>query len=458
MQKNKKGEIEIKMLIIKGLAALVHEYNIELLGSTISQTGERFISQGNLYNKGARFFLDLILEHTSEIILEPKGGKYGYKVLYVTKDPAIIKDIDFFFGTPYYSNILKNILKEKERIASLERREKDLERREKKLFKTGTFKKSAHLTEQTLKYINPNEKTPNLWDILKPSTREEIKERGKDERLIVEGISLTVSENKLIDSFCKILHEQSENENEKSDLYYMGRDDLSIEIPFGDRKDKAPGLKITLFHIAKEYTGSLTPSGKDLSNTYQILVGLAQKDFLLKYTETIKKPNGGGYHVKEIEGFKRLISIVHETNKDLNERYVLINKTTEIIVYLNPIFRRQIDSKFIIIPNDINKRTALAYGSKQISESTIKLRDMLLLQIGNKNSSHEIGLEKLLFKVCPKDMRSKQKPRAKKSLQTAIETNKKLGLITGFETKPDQKGELKIIFQMNKDWIHKAPA
>jgi hypothetical protein len=331
----------------------------------------------------------------------------------------------------------------------LEKREKALARREKEE-KKGKFKRSGHLTDQILKYNYPKDKQPSLFDILHTDTIKDIEIAGVERSEIVEGIKLSSSETKVIDCLCKLLHENSQTLEAKKEDYYSGNIGYELVDYGGDKNTPAPKLSFTLYELTKEYKGGETISGKDVENVKQIIKDLNSKRFLIKYTETTKGKKGE-WIKKEYEAFRRLIDVDLATLSygvgDI-ENY----KKTETVIVLNPIFRRQINSKFILYPNDLNRRTIIAYGSHNISEATLRLREYLMREFSSKRYTPEISLDKLYYQLSEKWMKESRKKKVKEYTEKALETVTALGLLLSYEIKPASTGEPKIVFTLNKEW------
>ena len=316
--------------------------------------------------------------------------------------------------------------------------------------KKGKFKRSGHLTDQILKYNYPKLKQPSLFDSLDKATKEEIEVAGIEREEIAEGIKLTPAETKVIDSLCKLLHENSYNESPKDPAYYTGN--LTPEIvEYKKERTPAPKLAFTIYELAKEYKGGEAVSGKDLENVSNVLHELSKKQFLLRYKEeTIKK--GGGKIVKELEMFQKIIELPLFRMREYSKEGVEVSKTEETVVILHPVFRRQIDSKFLLYPNDITKRTAIAYGSHNISEVTLRLRDYLMREHSSKRYDPEIKLDRLYYQLAEKWMNESRKKKVKEYTDKALETVIALGLLESYEIKTASNGEPKIVFHLNKNW------
>jgi len=317
----------------------------------------------------------------------------------------------------------------------------------------GKYKKPGHLTDQTLKYNYPKDSNPqlNMFDSLQGKTLKDIEVAGVEVAQIVEGIKLTPSETKVIDSLCKLLHHSSQNLDAKKDSYYSGNMDYELVEYGGDKNTPAPKLAFTLYELTKEYKGGDYVAGKDIENIKQILKELDNKRFLLSYVETTTKKDGGRIE-KKIEDFRKLIHILKISQTEYNKEDIELSKKEETVIVLNPIFRRQIDSKFILYPNDINRRTIIAYGSHNLSELALRLRDYLMRELSSKRYQPEINLERLYYLLAEKWMKESRKKKVKEYTEKAIETVKALGLLLSYEIKTASTGEPKVVFTLNKDW------
>ena len=228
-------------------------------------------------------------------------------------------------------------------------------------------------------------------------------------------------------------------------LYFKPVKTLSSGLP------ASPKLAFSLYELTKEYKGGENIGGKDIENVKQILTELDSKSFLLSYVETSKKTDGGRIE-KKIEDFRKLIHIVKISETEYNKEDIELSKKEETVILLNPIFRRQIDSKFILYPNDINRRTIIAYGSHNLSDITLRLRDYLIRELSSKRYTPEIRLDKLYYLLAERWMRESRKRKVKEYTEKALQTVTALGLLLTYEIKTASTGEPKVIFNLNKDW------
>lgn len=318
----------------------------------------------------------------------------------------------------------------------------------------GKFKKSGHLVDEQLKYSYPKDGNSqlSLFSQLRPDTREVMALYPKVEaKNIVEGIRLTPAEDRVVDCLCKLLDKKSQNVDPKNNTYFTGNSESKIVNNYGPEPTLAPGLAFTLYEITKEYKGGEAIGGKDTANVMSILTALDTKKYLIRHTEKRFNKATKDWKKREIEGFQKLIDILKVTETTgLGEREH--SKETDFIILLNPIFRGQIDSKFILYPNDIHKRTMIAYGSWNISDIALRLRDYLVREISSKRYKREVYLDRLYYIVAEKWMNESRKGKVKEYLQKAIETCEALGIIESYETKTGATGEPLIVFHLNKDW------
>jgi hypothetical protein len=319
--------------------------------------------------------------------------------------------------------------------------------------KGGKFPRAGHLTDQILKYNYPKDKGSQLpiFEDLQEGTKKDIEIAGVEVAEVVEGIKLSPSETKVIDCLCKLLHETSQTSDAGKEDYYSGNIGYELVEYGGDKNTPAPKLAFTLYELTREYKGGEYVAGKDIENIKQILTELDSKRFLLSYVETTKKKDGGRIE-RKIEDFRKLIHIVKISQTEYNREDIELSKKEETVILLNPIFRRQIDSKFILYPNDINRRTIIAYGSHNLSDIALRLRDYLMKEHALKRYNPQIGLDRLYYLLAEKWMKESRKKKVKEYTEKALNTVKALGLLTSYEILTGSTGEPKVVFSLNKDW------
>jgi hypothetical protein len=336
----------------------------------------------------------------------------------------------------------------------------------------GKFKHSRHLTNQKLKYNYPKDSNPQLsiYDILEPETREEIK-TAKDISELVEGIKLTPAQDKVLLCLCKLLHEKSQTTDPDKKDYYTGnmppvpvsnygskkakeydiRKETPKEIAVLNKTIDAPKLAFTLYELTREYKGGEYVSGKDIDNVRAILKELDNKQFLLSYIEIIFKKDGGWIE-RKIEGFKKLIDIYKLSETEYGRTDIEPSRREETVITLNPIFRHQIDTNFILYPTDINRRTIIAHGSHDVSEITLRLRDYLMKELSYKHYEPEMNMERLYYMLSEKWMKEGRKKKVREYTEKAVDTCKALGLLISYEITTGASGQDKVVFHINRDW------
>jgi hypothetical protein len=318
---------------------------------------------------------------------------------------------------------------------------------------SAPFRTSGHLTDQILKPGKNFAEQLTIFDQLRTETKADLKKHDIERDETIEGIQLSAYEKKLVDSLCKILHDNSQTvDPQKRDFYTGEGNEIRKYLNSGDN-EVIPRLYVTLFELTKEYSGKNTPSGKDIQNTLKILEDLNDRKFLIRYRETEYKEKGRKT-VKEIEGVRPLLYVDKAILRDFDAKGEEEYRSEKIVIQLNPIFRRHIDRKFIVYPGDIQKRMIEAYGNRRVSECAINLRDYLAREVSNKRYTPEIGYTKALKQFDPKSMKSNRKKNAKRNLEKAIETAQNLHLVKSHKVVKGATGEDKIVFELNKNWIN----
>jgi len=337
--------------------------------------------------------------------------------------------------------------------------------------KVGRYNKAGHLVDQILKYDYPKDKKnnktiqPELFDLWEDNKKEvERLMESKDIELEagyskIEGLNnLSAPELKIVDCLCLLLHKKSQISDPTAPDYYTGDKGYEVE-PYNFKVNNelvksstpAPNLSLTYYELAKIYYGGEVKGGRDLNDLRLSLLDLSDKKFLINYSEKVKDKKSGEYNKIEIQTIRPLIYVDrYVLSKGVND--IEESKKTTFIITLHPIFRRQIDSKFISYPEDITKRTMLAYGSSNISDITIKLREDLMREKSQKVYTYKIYQSKLFYKVAEKYMRQSRKKLVKRYLDKSIETVKKLGLLQSLEIITGSTGEPLYIFNINKDF------
>lgn len=321
----------------------------------------------------------------------------------------------------------------------------------------GTFQISAHLHQQQLRYVDGEKHQLELFDNLPDQIQNDIEEGGViPEDGVFSGIDLTATETIIVNAISKLLYKNSETSDPDSPRYFTGS---GTTVRNYGRTSTAtiPEIEVSVYDIATAMYPSEKPSGKQLQNIKNTLIKLSEKPFLIKYKEVVKTNKKKGteiidyiteyaplYTLKKVERFEGKDGKVEE----------LIGKRTVLV--LHPIFNRQIDGKYVLMPNDITERTAEAHGGKKIPLATIKLRDWALDKISIPNAPKEnvpIGEKKLLYLVDSNSMNRSKKTRADKNLKKAIETCIDMGIILSYRKAPAPSiGGIKYLFNLNKDY------
>jgi hypothetical protein len=447
-----------KIKAIDYLKEIAKKHDLLFPDSNKPEEKKRLLEDHNRRKKATNKALKLVsrvdIDIVEEGIYEPKNQtlKKEYcvltKIICKSSDPEdqVFTEVTLGSGINFFlSYTIDQILQER----------LDNYRTETEKKKKAQYKRSGHLVDQRLQFNYPKDSNRQLsiFDSLTEVTKEKIKTRGiwvVSE--VVIGIKLTGSESKVIDSLCKLFHKKSESTFKPTDEgYYLGNVDTYDIFPYGGEDEIAPRLGFTLYELCKEYKGEDKVGGKDIENVKNILYELDKKEFLIRH-EAQAKTKGGGKKVRTIEEVQKLIKILSYKEEEFNEHGEEISRKQDMIISLNSIFRYQIDTWFIPTPDDINERTILAYGSHNVSEPAITLRDYLMRELARTRYTPQIRLEKLYYLLSEKMMKESRKNLVKQKTQKALETVIALGLLESYEIKPGATGEQIVYFKLNKDW------
>ena len=121
---------------------------------------------------------------------------------------------------------------------------------------------------------------------------------------------------------------------------------------------------------------------------------------------------------------------------------------------MNPIFRDQIDTKFIEFPEDTNRRLVIAAGGhKKVTTSMNILMEYMLREMSAKRYRAEINEENLPYVIgLEKYVKEKRKKLLQERIEKDIQAIINIGIILNAEKKPNKIGGMKWIFQLNKEY------
>ena len=361
--------------------------------------------------------------------------------------------VQHYLTVPSISLCAYNVIyKEKPFLPFLKKPKKNIKAKKAKAM-IMPYLKAGHLVDQQLKYNYPPDKTGqiSLFESLQDQTQRKISAAGVEQKTIIEGIRLTPSETKVIDSLCKLLNLKSQTIDPDAEDYFAGN--IQIEhMMYGGKKTVKPKVLVSLHEITREYRGGDAPGGKEMANVKTILTGLEKKHFLIRYLQNSRLSNGN-QRGQILESFQPLIRILKYIDAETDTSGQEVSRTEQMVVALNPIFADQIKSKFIEYPGDINRRTIIAYGSHNLSEAAIRLRDHLMREKSSKRFKPEMLQERLYYFLCEKWMQEGRRKKVIEYTEKALETVTALGLITKHEVVETRAGQgKKVIFHIDKDW------
>lgn len=278
----------------------------------------------------------------------------------------------------------------------------------------------------------------------------------KEEKIVL-GIRLSVSEDRILNSILKLLHDKSDR-NLGSENFFKGN--LPAEKDrYGGQMVDFPVLSFSPSELYKEYIGKNDYSGAEAIHVKDTLINLASKNFLFIYKRH-KFDEKGNELIDRIEEYRPLLQIRQYYENITPEEDLELDNTKNgsekgtIVVSLNHIFIDQIDTKFIEYPSDINQRTVIASGGvRNVTQSNTIIRDYFLREISNGHSYCEINNDKLPYILgLDNFIKSGKKQRIEKKVNDSINFALKLKIITGFEIIDGSQGQSKYKFYLNKNF------
>lgn len=329
--------------------------------------------------------------------------------------------------------------------------------------KTRKIRHAGHFVDQKLKY-STLDKQPSLFDMVSAETKEKMAVRNVEIR--TEGIRLSPPQDKLMNALMRLLHEKSENKNEKSEQFYSGNEESQL-VPYGGsgQKSKSAVLRLSPAELYKAYLDSEDYSGDEIKFIKSVLHDTEQQKFLIIYERKYEIVGEKGRKEKRrdrIEAFQSLFKIIsffegltEEERKGLDQGDERIRESRgELIIAINPLLTDQINSKYVEYPEDINRRTVIAAGGHRlVTESIIALRDYMLREISAGRKTSEINEEKLVFLLkLDNYVKSNRKSRIQDRIKSAIQSVKNLGLIKDYEKIIGASGQWKYVFGLNPDF------
>ena len=257
--------------------------------------------------------------------------------------------------------------------------------------------------------------------------------------------SLNATRKKLLDVLALLLHKKSQTNDPGMENFYAGNVLPHKFLPYGPQRHSYlfPCISSSYYEIAREYyIGKI--SGKHICQVKNALKELSENKVFFSYIERSKKEGDN-----LIESYAPLIAL-KETE----------GKTGRIEIIFDPIFRSQIDKKWITVPIDIVRRTSEAYGDQRVSRVTLALRNYLLRVLSGgkkhlkklKKEDHEVGLQKLYRILSPNEMAKSRKGKIGREFYQGVEVMKRMGILLEYSEADGKLGK-KAVFKMNWEWI-----
>jgi hypothetical protein len=322
---------------------------------------------------------------------------------------------------------------------------------------TEIFRSGGHMRDMMLAKSDEKQTEP-IYNLLRQETKEQIQKKSVTMEFINQKgakIELNGSEWKLVDVLCELLFEQSINNKDPKDVDFYCSRHGEYTIPYGSINAPSERLILSLYEVTKKYKGDVRVSGKDIKTVEKILwewENNIEKRVLIRYVREYTRPDKKKV-VHRIETYQPLILIGKEDMTIYNEAGVPIEEQKDTIIFLNPIFRDQIETKYVNYPVGITKRMIEAYGKHDSPEIVFKLRDYLARELSSKRFRCEIGLEKLYWQLSEKWAQEGRKKLIHSYFERGVDTCQKIGLLKTYTIERNKNGEPKVVFFLNEQWL-----
>lgn len=310
------------------------------------------------------------------------------------------------------------------------------------------FKMSGHLIDAKL-----SREIEAKFNALASETRNII----ESEIEVSPGFNLTPAQDKLLYIIAELLHEVSEHRDSNAENYYGGN------MPIVAKNDKKYiGLGVPRVEIYRKWHGGRDYPGRVVRFVDKVISELASKNFPINYYRFKKIEASEELETDVMKLYEPIFKLI-EFYPNLKTREVdalrdgnLPGGKSKIIFALNPIFKHEIENKFLLFPKDIFKRLAEASGGKnKATSSTNLLLQYCMRELSSKKNRKRPGYfeitEEKLIKVLRLDKYKKQ-GRAKllnARINEDITILKNLKLIKTAKRVPGKTGALKWCITLN---------
>ena len=177
---------------------------------------------------------------------------------------------------------------------------------------------------------------------------------------IISSINLDATEDRHIHVMCQLLHELSENQNEKADNFYTGNmpaQEMDIWTENNNQfKTKTPVIKISQQRYYQVFRNAIKIGGNDIKIINKSLNELSKKHFKM----TLKIPKGENiFEVKIFDDplFRVVKIYTNVTGEEIvsieDENPELLKQKGEFLFTLHPILRHYIETNYINYPIDL---------------------------------------------------------------------------------------------------------
>lgn len=362
------------------------------------------------------------------------------------------------------------------RVALLIAYLRDVEKLKEKQRQRTRIKTAPQINENILRA--PAVQQPDLFSSLEREDQAKVVRQTGDIQTAItfinrkgQGINLSEDEEKMIQVIQELLHEKSQNTNEKSADYFIGnpaQESGGGAVTRGDenKTQTYPKLLISVTEAARKFSGQDRPGGREQATARRIITEMAtnpDKHCLMQIRiagDALPQQNR-----------RRRKKVLETTVSEYAPLWTILQvdrkmedgqEDRELYLKLHHIFRTGIEERAIRMP--ALEAIGAAYGNRKLPKAVQRFIRLLSeahthiktkTKIGEGRRSHEIGQIKLFQQIAPDYNRPGKMKRialTEALLTKGIEAAKKLGMIAGASTRKNPDGEVIYIFELVEGW------
>lgn len=287
-----------------------------------------------------------------------------------------------------------------------------------------------------------------------------------DSTPIIKGLDLDQSEDRILQVLSLLLHEKSENKDQKSPYYYMGNYEKGI-VSVNQVEMETARMAISPHEFYSKYYGKDSYNSEHIKFLLNKLDGLSKKMFQTSWKFPTGKKNKKG--VETFTLFRTNLALFQMAllNEDLSEvacneimtnELILEGKRCKIIFKFQPQFTNHIKTRYVEFPEDLHLRIGAVVGKDRYGQHINLMRDFLLREKQaakrNKERCEFFRDKETIIDILKLDKYWKEckKKVVAERIQECVDVYTKLGLLLDWEETKGSNGQDQYRIKINPDF------